>query len=384
MSAGTNVSIHLNTIAALRKVSLCLGAFFFASPLCAMDQGLVSQHIQLAQDDLGSGKWERSLARFRWLLLESDPDPQHMVAYQNTIASITAEHPLRFGVSGAILPSSNIAKASSHSVFSTEFGDFYIDSSEDRKSGIGLQLGVSATYSVPYARGRSVFVTGASSASHFKQKDLQVAQAGISIGHEWLSAGRQFRVTLSHNAFAYREIEGRDDPDFASDALSFDSHHRINPNFSVRGQIALQDANYAERDYNDGLHKSISITPKIDLNTQNALSIKIGLQDVDIDAKHLSFSGKSIGLFWDRTEQNGIRWGLGIEQHWREFDSRFPALSYNRTDHVTDLVLSASHPRIKIKDMTPRLHCTLRDHGSNVALYDYKSTDCSVSLNYQF
>jgi hypothetical protein len=75
---------------------------------------------------------------------------------------------------------------------------------------------------------------------------------------------------------------------------------------------------------------------------------------------------------------------VGVETHLRDFDSRFPGLAVNRKDQVQDLSLSASHARIQWRGMTPNLKCTVRDHHSNVALYDYKSTDCAITLNHQF
>lgn len=350
----------------------------------AFDQATTDQHIQIAQQELQNGNWAKSLARFRWLLLEGLPDAQHEVAYQNTIATITNQHPLRFSLSGTLLPSSNISKASSHSIFATDLGDFTIDSAEDHQSGLGLQLGTSATFSRVYARGRTIYATGSLSTNLYGEKDLQVAQGALTIGHEWLSAGRQSRLSLTHNHYAYRDLEDRDAPDFVTTALSFSRYQKLGAKSSLRIDANIQSAAYEERDHNDGVHTSLYLTPKYQLNVQNAVSAKFGAQTVDIQADHLSYTGHSLGVFWDRIEKNGMRWGLGVERHWRDFDSVFPALSFARFDQVTDLVLTASHPRIKIKEMTPTLRCTLRDHGSNVALYDYNSTDCRVSLSFHF
>ncbi|MEE2945582.1 MAG: surface lipoprotein assembly modifier [Pseudomonadota bacterium] len=372
----------MSKVLVICAVGLLLCAF--ALPTAAMDADLRDQHISLAQSDLKQGRWDKSLARFRWLLLESNPDPQFAIAYQNTIASITNENPLSFGLNFALLPSTNVSKASSHSVFSTLLGDFTIDSAEDRQSGIGLHFGASATYSHVYERGRTLFISTGLSTNLYEQKELQVAQGGVTLGHEWLSAGRQIRLTLARNSYRYHDIDDRDAPDFKSSKLSFDSYHRLNARWSLRAHASLQDSEYKERPYNSGRHKNISFTPKFQLNAQNALSLKLGYQDVNIEAPHLSFEGRSLGVFWDRVERNGMRWGLGAERVWRAYDSQFPTLSVNRSDRVTDLILSASHPKLKIRDMTPKLRCTYRNHGSNVALYDYKSTDCSVTFSYQF
>lgn len=196
----------------------------------AFDQATTDQHIQIAQQDLQNGNWAKSLARFRWLMLEGAPDAQHEVAYQNTIATITNQHPLRFSLSGTLLPSSNISKASSHSIFATDLGDFTIDSAEDHQSGLGLQLGTSATFSRVYARGRTIYATGSLSTNLYGEKDLQVAQGALTIGHEWLSAGRQSRLSLTHNHYAYRDLEDRDAPDFVTTALSFSHYQKLAQN----------------------------------------------------------------------------------------------------------------------------------------------------------
>lgn len=373
-----------NSITARFAISPSIAVALIASPTMALDANLRNQHIQLAQTDLQHGNWGRSLARFRWLLLESAPSAQYEIAYLNTIATITNDHPLRFGFNAAVLPSSNVSKASSHRVFVTDLGEFLIDSSEDQQSGIGFRAGVSATLSHVYQPGRSFYASGLLSADLYQQKELQVGQAGLTLGHEWLSAGSQTKLSISRNGFAYRDLPDRDAPDFTSDAIALETYRRLSPRLSLRTQTTVQKAKYQERSYNDGIHSSFHMVPKFQLDAQNAVSLKLGVQDVNIEADHLSYSGTSFGVFWDRVERNGFSWGIGLEHHWRDFDSRFPGLSFNRYDQVSDIILSASHPRIKVNGMTPLLRCTLRDHGSNVALYDYKTKDCSVSLNYSF
>lgn len=377
-SASTNGK---RTKASLMALAL---AAFLPTSAAAIDPTLRNQHIQLAQSDLQIGNWAKSLARFRWLLLESAPDAQYEIAYQNTIASITNEHPLRFGFDAALLPSTNISKASSHRIFVTDLGEFLIDSAEDRQSGIGLRAGVSATTSHAYKPGRNLYATGLLSADIYKQQELQVGQFGLSLGHEWISSGRQINLSLAHNGYVYRDLADRNDPDFTTDTVSLSTYNRLSPRLSLSTQTSVLKAKYQERDYNNGLHSSFQIAPKYRLGSQDALSLKLGVQAVNIEADHLSYAGGSLGIFWDRLERSGIRWSIGLERHWREYDTEFPSLSYQRYDVVSDIILSASHPRITIKGMTPVLRCTLRDHGSNVALYDYNSKDCSVSFNYQF
>lgn len=363
-------------------LSLCLTTT--CSSVVAMDRGTASDHISQAQLDLKQGHWHRALARFRWLLLEGAPDAQYEIAYQNTIATITNNHPLRFSFDAAILPSTNISKASSHRVFITEFGEFLIDSADDRESGVGLRTGATATYTQSYQPGRNLFVSGLVSAHLYGQKELQAGQTGLTFGHEWISAGSQTGLSISRTRFRYRDIADRDAPDFTSDAITFNTYRRFNPRLALSTQSLVRRATYQDRSYNDGIHASFHMIPKYQLSAQNAVSLKLGIQDVDIEANHLSYSGQSFGLFWDRKERNGLSWGIGLEHHLRDYDSRFPGLSVNREDRISDVILSASHARIDIYGVTPVLRCTLRNHRSNISLYDYKSKDCSVSLNYNF
>lgn len=355
-----------------------------ASPAMTMDPDLRDQHISQAQRDLQNGNWARSLAKFRWLLLESAPNAQYEIAYQNTIATLTNENPLTFSFNAALLPSSNLSNASSHRIFVTDLGDFLITSSGNKQSGIGLRTGVTATYSQAYAPGRSIFASTSASLDIYRQKELQAAQLGASFGHEWLSAGRQAKLAVFTNHLAYHHIADRDAPDFNATGLSLSTYNRLSHRLSVQTQSHVQKAKYQERDYNDGTNLSAQVTPRYQLDSQNALSLKLGAQRVDIQASHLSYSGRSLGVFWDRVEHSGLSWGIGYEHHWRDFDSRFPSLSFARSDSVSDIVFTASHPGIQLNGMTPRLRCSFRNHSSNVALYDYKSTDCSLSLTYNF
>lgn len=344
----------------------------------------MSSHIAFAQKDLEQGEWKHALARFRWLLLEGSPDRQTEVALQNTIATITNENPLRFSLGGALLPSTNIANGSSHRFFETDFGTFRIDSAEERKSGVGLNLNASASYTMAYARGRSLVFTGFSSANLYREKDLQTGQIGISLAHEWLSSGRQTALSAGLSKAYYHRLSTRDQPDFQTKSLRFQHGQRLGGSGWITLDAQLKDQHYPDRPYSSGLQKEIYVTPKFAINPRTSVSLKTGLQSAKLGATHLSFDGHSLGLFLNRNEANGLRWGVGVETHWRDFDSRFPGLAVNRKDQVQDLSLSASHARIQWRGMTPNLKCTVRDHHSNVALYDYKSTDCAITLNHQF
>jgi len=349
-----------------------------------MDATLQDQHIALAQSDLKNGDWSKSLARFRWLLLEGDPNPQYEIAYQNTIQTITKENPLRFSLGAALLPSSNVTNGSSQSGFVTDFGVFQIDSAEDRKSGVGLHVNASAIYTGAYAPGRSWSLTASAATNYYDEEELQLGKLGLALGHAWLSSGQQTRLSYSTDKIVYRDLEDRNSPDYRAKGLTLSHNRRLTPKTWLGVQARVQDVTYRERDFNNGRHTSLSLAPRYRLTRQTTVSLKAGVQNVDINATHLSYSGESLGLFLDRNERNGFRWGIGYETYWRDYDTRFPGLQVNRKDQVNDIILSASHSRVRFKGMSPTLRCTLREHGSNVALYDYDTVDCAVSLGYQF
>lgn len=359
-------------------------SFAGAASSFADDIAFHHQHIQHAQSELKAGQWLRALHRFRWLLFEGAPDEQFEVAYQNTIQSITAKHPLSFSLNAALLPSNNVSNGSSESYFVTDFGVFEVDSAKDRKSGVGLQLSAGAAYKIPYAQGKTWTITLSFGGNFYGEKELQLRQSRFSASHEWLSSGRQTNVSLALSDTSYRSIADRHSPDHQSVTLQLSHSRHLSRAAQAAFYTSVQDVKYPSRSYNDGQHISLTLVPSIKISKQDKVSLKIGQQRSNLASAHLSNKAGSVGLFWDRTERNGLTWGIGAETTWRDFDARFPGVQFNRRDHVRDIVLSATHARIQFKGMNPKLRCTLRDHYSNVALYDYNTIDCVVSLNYHF
>lgn len=359
---------------------------YASAPLSAqaLDARQALAQVRLAQADVKAGDIGRALRRFEWLLFNDTDSVKRSKFYQDALRQLTAERPLSFGMSAAVLPSSNVTRSSSETIFHTEIGDFVIGDSEDDTSGVGLRLQANGAYTHTYALGREVSANLSFSSALYKTESLRSTTQKLTLAHRWREPGAQYTLSTSLDRAIYPDLDTGTSPNSWARGLAFGTTHMRNSGHQVSLKLSLSDRVYSERDYLDGLTTTLSASYSLPTSPRSRLTFLGGLATANLQAEHYSYTGYNLGASYSFLHQNGLSWALGYKASKQDYDDIFTGLSYARADSTKTVTASVSHRDIQIAGKVPRLSCSTLTNTSNVALYDYTSVDCSLTLQFDF
>ncbi|EKE72767.1 hypothetical protein B30_07286 [Celeribacter baekdonensis B30] len=372
-----------------RLFAACVMAFalpLLPLPAHALEPQEVIANLARAQADARTGKKENAYDRLRWLLFTDTDHPSHSLTYQKALAKLRDGKPLTFGTSAALAPSTNLKRASSKSYFYTDGDTYYLGDSGKDHSGLGLNLTLSTSAARAYQPGREVSIGVDLGGNLYSDRDLSSAFLRLRVGHEWYDTGATYAFSLFRDMAQYSEHDGDPSLDWTAFGLSLSAARKLASGDTLRGSFTASDRNSDEAyyAYRDGLTTALSVGYTHPLSRKSQITVQGTLEQADLTRESLSYRSIKLGARYGRTTASGLSWELGAAATLRSYDDTFTALSYAREDQVNEVSLGLSHAKLKLRDTSPMLSCTLRDHGSNVALYDYNAVDCALSFRRDF
>ena len=312
-------------------------------------------------------------------LLAIDKNQKMRAGYRRFLAYIRRENP--FGITGyfSLLPSTNMNRGTKKPVLETSLGDFIIADEAKARSGIGRAMGVSGYARHALSANARVTFDWEGSLTQYQAKHNGLRSLRLALRYEWATpAGNWFiiprfqkiwqrgassRTVRGLNARVSRQLTGKD-----QFTLNLLRERRENPSSS----------------YLDGPFASLALTLKHQLSPSRSLQAGIILDQSRPQSEHLRYRGAQISLEAGRMRQGGLHTGFGFHVGHRAFDADFPLHNLPRDDQFIRLTAAVHHERMQVLGYAPKLFCTYTVHGSNVAFYDYKVTECQMSLTRNF
>lgn len=361
-----------------------------SSPLHALSPQEVAAHWSRIESDVKTGHKERAYKRLRWLLFTDTDHPERGSGYQIAMTRLRQDKPLTFGATAAVSPTTNLERASSQRYFYTDGNVYYLGEPGTDHSGLGLNLTFSTTASRAYAPGRELSIGIDLSGNLYSDRDLSSGFVRLRLSHEWLNSGTTYGITVFRDMASFADQDTDDDTspslDWTGLGVSWNAVRRLASGDTLRISLttSTRDSVAEYYDYRDGPTTSLSASYTHVLQVKSYVTLLTSVESADLERESLSYRAVKLGGRYGRSTASGLSWELGFAKTFRTYDDRFTALSFAREDQVDEVSVGLSHDKIKLKDLSPMLSCTARDHGSNVALYDYNAVDCSLSFRRNF
>ncbi|SDW55266.1 surface lipoprotein assembly modifier [Celeribacter indicus] len=373
--------LPLLRVTLLRAALLGLG--LLAAPAAALDPRAILFHAARADAELAAGRPESAYRRLRWLALNDAGDTRRTDAYLTALQQIRRDRPLGFAAGLAVLPSTNIARTSSHDRFETGVGTFDL-ADEREKSGLGLRLDTAANATSAYAPGRELGLRISLGGAWYDDPALRLVTGALALSHTWILPRRTWTVAALASATAYPAHDADSAPDWQGAGAALSATRALSDAGTLRGSVLVQYRDFETRDYMDGPFAALDLSYSRLVSPRARVTLSAGLDRARTRADHYAYGAASLGLGYRRATRSGLTWEAGAGAELRGFDADFTALTHPREDRIYDLSLALSHEKLRVLDTQPRLECTARFHESNVALYDYDSLDCALSLRQDF
>jgi outer membrane protein len=320
------------------------------------------------------------LAEFHFKqLLRIDENPKMRDGYRRFLAMIRRNKP--FGVSGyfSMLPSTNVNRGTAESIFQTLIGEFAIDESSQATSGFGLLVGFSGFARHSVSTDMRLAINWGLFAGRYETESFGYQGADLAFVYE--RAIRTGRWTIS----PYLRKIWR--PENASDlhrGLRLGVGSRLTLQDQLDISLVHEQRNYSSQPHLDGPFVSLSLSLSLQLSPSRSVQLGIGGDRSSPQSEHLRYAGTNLSLGIKQDWQGGLQTGFGFELGQRDFLGNYPLTHSPRADEFHRVNASLQHARIEIAEFRPSLSCSHQINRSNVAFYDYKVTECRITVSRNF
>ncbi len=340
------------------------------------------QHLnarrELAHTLLLAGQY--NVAKFHFdQLLEIDRNETMRGGYRHFLNVIAQNKPT--GISGyfTLLPSTNINRGTTNTVFDTALGRFVIDPNAQATSGVGVGLGISGYLRHPITPESRLLLNLGLSGNRYADSSYNSATGSLSVSYERITGKGRWFLT-PYTRYTWRE----DDAGGHATGLRFSLDQRVSNQNHISFSLSHEYRNYPEESYRDGGFTSAQINPRHQISASLSLNGGIGIERSTPNATHLRYDVYKLFGGLSKIWKGGFHTSFGIEAGRRDFVGNYPLTTSPRDDAFYELKFGIYNTRINYAGFAPRLFCSYINNHSNVAFYDYNATECQIILSKNF
>ena len=317
-------------------------------------------------------------------LIDIDSNPNAQDAYYSTLDKIISKHPFKYDFSFAVLPSSNINNGTKNIYFDTEIGQFTINESGRESSGIGLYLGTSASHRWPLGNGQLMKLTGSLSGMWYDVESLRHIDGKLSLTYQVDESQTHWSVEPYIRKSWYIPSSESSSSDVKALGISVNYLRQLSEAYSLGVEGLVEDQSYIEKSYMSGPFRSATFKLEHRANADTLYSLNFGVQGHQPEAEHLAYQGLSLSAGVTKSWGNSFTTGITVGVGKRDYIENYTALTFPRMDQFYSIGMSVQNSKLKLFDTIPRINCTYKRNHSNVAFYDYQTTNCQISLTRNF
>jgi len=327
-----------------------------------------------------SGRYDSAKYHLK-VLMRTSENSAELDQLRRAYASVVNKSPWSFSLNFSLLPSTNIRKTSFNEIFETQLGDFTIIGGGEQESGLGARFGASVSYASVLDNGLFLNFGLDINRNWYPVERLNRydGQASVTFGWQWVNGLTQATPYVARSIYQADKTKNS-----TRYGVRLSHEYYLSNDASITGSVLTETRDYDDLDYLDGPFFLASLSYRNKFADAFSLSLRGSLSHHQPQQAHLQYTGASVWGEVSRTFSDFATIGLNANVGGRQYDGIFPALTEARQDTEFGVGVSFSSPRLKILDVTPKVSCRYTKSSSNVALYEYKSTDCSVSFEQRF
>lgn len=314
------------------------------------------------------------------LLLRTASSQGDLETLTAALAEITEASPWDYNFGFSLRPSTNIRRYTYNDRFETLIGNFTPVGGGVAQSGIGYALSADLSYSIALEGGQIVRFRTDIDHTIYSESDLDSSQLRFGVAHETFTLGRFTRIEpyLRLSFDHVQQLEKRDIGLSYSNLWWFDGTDRL------RLTLTLEDRTNLTQSSSTGPYGRLNLNYSYGLSEATRIAYSGSLTRFEPNAPHQRYWGGSFAAEITHRYENVGALGLFGTAQLKDYDGIFPGLDTQRRDETLSVGISFSPQNLIIFEARPNLRCELIHNRSNVALYDYEATDCSLTLDRSF
>jgi hypothetical protein len=311
----------------------------------------------------------------------------HIARSQNDIdvliralTEITKLDPWGVSLSFALLPSTNIRRTTYNDQFVTNLGIFNLAGEGEEESGLGISLDSALSYSLSVSDRSQLTLKALISHNIYDVSDLNQSNVRFAVSQEMFFVGGS-AVIEPYVRFRFDELQNLERRDVG---LSFSRSWWREDGAQFRATINVENHNYIESDSLSGPYGKINLRYSYSLDERTKFGFGVSLARSEPQENHFRYLEGRVSADILRNFSNLGNIGLFGSFTTREYDDFFPATNLVRQDETVIFGASYSLRSFEIYGSRPRLSCQNEQNLSNIALYEYETTDCGITFERSF
>lgn len=313
-------------------------------------------------------------------LLRTSSSEQDIETLSRALAEITSADPWDVDLSFALLPSSNIRRLTYNDEFETVLGIFTPTGGGNVESGIGLTFGAGLSYGISMPDKSSLSFRTRVDRSTYSVSDLNRTRLLLSLAHESFDLGYS-TVVEPFIRFRYDDRMNLDRQDIG---VNFSRNWLLENSSQLLFSAVVEDRDYRVDEVLSGPYGRFSLRQGFEFNDNYRIGLGASVARSEPQRGHLKYWEGQLSADATRIFENIGLIGVFGRYTDRNYDDVFPATTLIREDETFTIGLSYQHNTFEILRSRPRISCQIERNTSNIALYDYESTDCGLTFNRAF
>jgi len=241
-------------------------------------------------------------------------------------------------------------------------------------------LGAELSYSLSVAKNSQLALRVGVNQNLYDDSDLNQANIRLAATQETFFVGGSaivepyFKLRLDKRQRLNRQDTG----------LRFSRHWRLQEDTLFSVSAIAENRDYVENRALSGPYGTIKFGYQYALDERTKAGLSLSFNRSEPEASHLRYREGGILANISRNYPKFGNIGLFANITTRGYDDFFPATDIKRRDETVAIGVSYTPQKLRIYGSRPRLLCQNERNSSNIALYDYETTDCRISFERSF
>jgi hypothetical protein len=292
------------------------------------------------------------------------------------LSEITAADPWDVSFNFSLLPSTNVNRYTYNNEFETLLGIFTPEGGGDEVSGIGLSVGAGLSYTIALPDYSQLSLRTRVDQRLYDVPDLNSTSVRVALSRESFAIGRTTTMEpfLRLGFDEERELERRDY------GLSLSTPWQLGNGAQLRTSFMGESRNYIDSEASSGPYGRIGVNYENSIGPRMRFRFGVSVARFEPEREHLTYWESSLSANISRRFDGIGALGVFGSITARDYDGIFPATDLIREDDTVALGISYSPQQFDIFGARPKISCQVQRNASNIALYDYQTTDCRIAF----
>ncbi len=287
----------------------------------------------------------------------------------------------RWNLSGyfSLAPSTNINQGSSARVVRLNGLDFVLAEQSRKKSGVGVNGGVSAGYRLPLSERLDLVVGGGAHLKRYQETGYNDTILSAEVGPRYRFKSGDVAVYGTaarrwYGGAAYSWLFG----------ARLQTTVRLSPKDILRVGGHCQRKQFDVVDYQDGWTCGATVSGDHFLDTRSFVRVMAGFSRDKTGLKHLDYDSKNVAIGYYRE----LPWGLSVYGQAKytrlDYSGVYPTAIEARNDDRLDFTLHVTKRDWQIFGFAPMAQYTYTLNQSNIGFHDYDAHGVNLTWTKKF